>query len=263
MKTLKHWKAESFEISSYTFNLYKRINKTFYRTIGGECTYTYNELGYRGDSINKKGFKVMSIGCSNTEGVGVNDDESWPAQFTKLIPNGVNMNFGTGGQSNDFIARCLLTYYDIINPDLVLIMYTSSTRREIYTETGDIEPHNPPKCRGWLKDTEEGRDIFNKLICLQNDNDDFMNWYKNHLLIKYFLESKGCNYLWNGSFGPIEFKDNLRFDGDFFPLIDKGADGVHPGRITHKSYAENLYNYINSKFPDYLDKPISFSKKLI
>ena len=36
----------------------------------------------------------MSLGCSHTEGVGVNNDETWPAQFCGHIENGVNLNFG-------------------------------------------------------------------------------------------------------------------------------------------------------------------------
>ena len=145
MKSLQYWNPEGFEISSFQFNLDGRKNKT-YNTSGtdntGLCTYTYNELGFRGDSIKKEGFKVMSIGCSNTEGVGVNDVDTWPSQFTSHISNGVNMNFGTGGRSNDFISRCLLTYYDLIKPDLVLIMYTSASRREIYTEDKFTECKN-------------------------------------------------------------------------------------------------------------------------
>ena len=117
MTTPKYWNPETFEISSYKYSLKERINQT-YNTSGSDntnlCTYTYNELGFRGDSIKKEGFKVMSLGCSITEGVGVDDNETWPAQFCNHIENGVNFNFGTGGRSNDFICRCLMSYYDLI-----------------------------------------------------------------------------------------------------------------------------------------------------
>jgi hypothetical protein len=257
MKPLKYWKPDGFEISSYKFKLEDRVNK-FYNISGsdnsGKCRYTYNELGYRGDSIHKEGFKVMSIGCSNTEGVGVNDNETWPAQFTKFIPNGVNMNFGTGGRSNDFISRCLLTYYDIIQPDLVLIMYTSPQRREIYTSNGGIEPFMPTTSWGYMSETVDGNCIQQSLTQLQNDNDDFINWYKNHLLIKYFLESKKCNWLWNGWMAVdknfIEFN---RFDGEYGDqFIDFGVDGAHPGPKHHKEYSHKLFNHISNNFKDYL-----------
>ena len=201
MKPLQYWNPKGFEISSFQFKLDERKNQT-HRTSGsdntGLCLYSYNELGFRGDSIKKEGFKIMSLGCSFTEGVGVNNNETWSAQFTKLIPNGVDMNFGTGGRSSDYIVRCLLTYFDLIKPDLVLIMYPHTFRREIYTSDNGIEPFMPTHSWGFLKETEEGVKIQNNLIEIQNENEDFINWYKNHLLITYFLKDKKCNWLWNG-----------------------------------------------------------------
>ncbi len=116
-ESLKFWTVEGFEISSYMYSLDTKKGKT-YKTSGSDntelCTYTYNELGFRGDPIHKKGFKIMSIGDSNTEGVGVDYHDTWPFQLSKHIKNSVNQNFGTGGRSNDFISRCLLTYYDLL-----------------------------------------------------------------------------------------------------------------------------------------------------
>lgn len=259
MNALEYWSPEGFEISSFQFKLEARKNQT-YKTSGTDntklCTYTYNELGFRGDSIKKEGFKIMSIGCSNTEGVGVNDNQTWPHNFTSLIPNGINMNFGTGGRSNDFISRCLLTHYDLIKPDLVLIMYTSPQRREIYTKNDGVEPFMPTTSWGWLENTEEGREVQNHLASIQNETEDFINWYKNHLLIKYFLESKKCNWIWNGWMGiPVDFEETNRFDGEYgMPFIDFGADGVHPGPIHNVKYSIKLYNHIYKNFREYVPK---------
>ena len=256
MNPLQYWNPEGFEISSYKYSLRERVNQT-YTTSGGDntnlCTYTYNELGFRGDSIKKEGFKVMSLGCSITEGVGVNDDETWPAQFCNHIENGVNLNFGTGGRSNDFICRCLISYYDLIQPDLVLIMYTFPHRREVYTEDNGIEPYVPTKVWGKLLETKEGQIIQNSMDVLQNDNSDFINWYKNHILIKYFLESKKCNWLWNGKNLNINYNEFNRFDGEK-SFLDKGSDDKHPGPKTHNRDANLLYDYIRMKFPNYIPK---------
>jgi lysophospholipase L1-like esterase len=211
-------------------------------------------LGFRGDSIRKEGFRVMSLGCSNTEGVGVNNDQTWPAQFTNLIPNGVNFNFGTGGRSNDFIVRCLLTYYDIIKPDLILIMYTSPFRREIYTKDGGIEPFMPTTSWGYLKETDEGIKTQENLTYLQNSNEDFINWYKNHLLIKHFLESKKCNWIWNGrEITSFDYSEFNRFDGDYSKYLDFGTDGTHPGPKHNETYAHKLHDFITKKFPSYIN----------
>jgi hypothetical protein len=255
MNPLEYWNPENFEISSFKFKLNERKGKS-YTTSGsdnsGLCTYTYNELGFRGESISKEGFRIMSLGCSNTEGVGVNDDQTWPYQFSKLIPNGVDFNFGTGGRSNDFISRCLISYYDIIKPDLVLVMYTSPTRREIYTKDGGIEPFVPSVSWGFMEETQNGREIQEHLTHLQNDTEDHINWYKNHMLIKLFLESKKCNWLWNGGFASIEYSDKNRFNGDYFPFKDLSVDGFHPGPRHNKDYAQCLYNHISEYFPEYL-----------
>ena len=258
MESLKYWSPNEFEISSlrYKLNGQRRVKefRSPTSTKPKSCTYTYNDLGYRGDLIHKKGFRIMSIGCSLTEGVGINDNETWPHQFTQMVPNGVDLNFGCGGRSNDYISRCLLSYYDLVKPDLVLIMYTSPQRREVYTKNNGVKPFMPP-CWGYLKEIEEGRNICNHLIELQNDNTDFMNWYKNHLLIKLFLESKKCNWVWNGSFGIREdYQEFNRFDGDYMnePFMDLGEDDSHPGPKHNKEYVTKLFNYINQNFPDYL-----------
>lgn len=258
MKPLEYWNSNGFEISSYKYSLKERINKT-HMTSGsdntGKCVYTYNELGFRGESIIKQGFKIMSLGCSITEGVGVNDNETWPAQFTNHIENGVNLNFGTGGRSNDFICRCLISYFDLIKPDLVLIMYTFPHRREVYTKDGGIEPYIPSLAWGKLLETEEGKTIQKNMDELQNEHTDFINWFKNHQLIKLFLESKNTNWLWDGRHLNTDYTDTNRFDlSDKINFGKNGADNQHPGPKDYEDYATLLYDYICDKFPYYLNQ---------
>ncbi len=252
MKPFKFWTPEEFEISSYKYHLQDRVNQS-YKTSGSDntklCTYTYNELGFRGDSINKEGFKVMSIGCSHTEGVGVNDDETWSSQISSLFVNGVNMNFGVGGRSNDFISRCLISYYDLIKPNLVLILYTHPHRRDYYTQNGGIEPYVVGNSWGYFSDTDEGKVTQKLKDKLQNDFDDTHNWYKNHQLIKYFLESKKCDWIWDNSYVKSNYEDENIFNGNFGYFIDYGVDKKHSGPKHHKKYAERLFNHIEGKYP--------------
>jgi len=260
MESLKYWTVNGFEVSSYKWGISDRI-KSIYRHSGsdqtGLCKYTYNELGFRGDSIHKNGFKIMSIGCSNTEGIGVNDNETWPAQFTSHVETGVNMNFGHGGRSNDYISRCLLTYYDLIKPDLVLIMYTEPHRREFYTKDAGIEPFHHISW-GYFKENEVGKEEHKSSVNLSNPENDFQNWYKNHLLIKYFLQTKNCNWIWNGFFLKTEYTEQNRFDGDYDKWLDFSVEGTHPGPKTNAEYAKKLYNY--AKELGYLEKNEYISK---
>jgi len=118
---------------------------------------------------------------------------------------------------------------------------------------------------GYLKETQEGIKTQQNLAELQNDNDDFINWYKNHLLIKYFLESKKCNWIWNGFFDvPEEYKEFNRFDGDYKKFIDKGVDGIHPGPNHNREYSARLFNHIYKNFREYLPiDPEYYRKDLI
>lgn len=253
---LIYWNTDTFEISSYHRDSLERRKKLVTNESAndrtGLCTYTYNELGFRGDSPKKEGFKIMSIGCSYTEGIGVNDWETWPHYFSKLIPNGVDLNFGCAGRSNDYIVRCLHTYYDLIKPDLVLIYYTLTQRKEFYTNNGCVEPFMPTSAWDFME-TDGGSRIHKNLVENQNKYDDFINnWYKNHLFIKYFLETKKCNWVWNGTNSTPYHIENNRFDGDGPYVEDYAVDNIHPGPITNKKYAYALYEYILKNHPDYL-----------
>lgn len=256
MNPIKFWTPDTFEISSYKYSLDLRVNKRYYTSgsdTTGSCQYTYNELGFRGDSPTKEGFKIMSIGCSMTEGVGVNDGQTWSSKFSKMIPNGVDLNFGCGGRSNDYITRCLLSFYEYVKPDLVLIMYTFLNRREIYTENGQIEPFMVGKSWGYLEEQKHGITIQNNLTEIQNTNEDIINWYKNHLIITQFLKLNNTNFLWNGSLDvPKDMTDEYRFDGNFDSFIDYGADGAHSGPKNNESYSKELYNHININFPHFI-----------
>ena len=258
MNLLKYWTVDDFEISSHSYNLNSRKNKS-YRTSGsdnsGKCLYTYNELGYRGDSIKKDGFKIMSLGCSLTEGVGVMDNQTWPSIVSQMVPNGVNLNFGTGGRSNDFISRAILTYFDLIKPDLILILYTYPNRREYFSSDGGIHPFSGAASWGYFSEEKEGKLIYENLVLSQNKFEDEVNWFKNHLIIKHFLENRKCNWVWDNSLIETTYTDENMFSGEFGrKYLDLGADGLHPGKNHHFNYAMKIFNNIIKNRPGYFPK---------
>jgi hypothetical protein len=79
-----------------------------------------------------------------------------------------------------------------------------------------------------------------------------------------FLESKKCNWLWNGSFRiPTEYKEFNRFDGDYHNFLDFAKDGLHCGPIHNYEYSRRLFNYICVNFREYLDKDLKIKKNFI
>jgi len=246
MKALKFWNTEEFDISDYKWYLKDRVNKELSGNGSdkGNCYYTFNELGFRGDSPKKKGIRIMSVGCAHTEGINVHNHETWPHLLSRKIPNGVDLNLGISGRSNDYISRTILTWADYLKPSLVLVMYTYPHRREYYKESGGVEPFHPNSW-GYFDEEIEGRKKWASILDTLNDEENFINWYKNHQLITYYLKSKNIPFIWNGTFVGTEYLDENRFDGDYpnFPDEHKHANGKE-----NELYAKNLYNYIKEKF---------------
>ncbi len=274
---LKHWTVDEFDISSYLYGLNERKNK-FYEVEDEitklKCKYDFNELGFRGESINNEGFKIMSLGCSLTEGVGVQNNETWTNRFSKLIPNSVDLNFGAGGRSNDFITRCLLTFFDLIRPDLVIILYTATNRREYYDYKCGVNPFIATHPLGhYFNETKNGREVHEQILMAQTNHENTVNWYKNHLLIKYFLESKKCNWIWDNSFINTDYQDENLFNRGYTNgintftdkpndyLLDRGTDNQHPGKLHQENYAKNLHQFITKNHPEYLKSTKNFKKR--
>ena len=242
MNILKYWNKNTFDITGFKWFLSERKGKQF-TTSGSDNTthnlYTYNELGFRGDSLPLTGKKLMAVGCSHTEGIGVNDDQTWPHYLSNLL-NYSHINFGFTGRSNDYIARCILTFTEEIKPDLVCIMYSYPERREYYTKENGVEPFHPNPW-GWFVEPKN-KEYFKSKLQLSNDNEDFINWYKNHLLITNFLQNKNIPYIWNGVFLGNDYDDGFRFDGDYNISYNKHATSTE-----NKVYAERLYNFIKER----------------
>jgi hypothetical protein len=125
-------------------------------------------------------------------------------------------------------------------PDLILIMYTYPNRKEYYTETGGIEPYHPNPW-GYFDEDREGRLEWAGIVSSSNEENDLMNWYKNHLLITYYLKDKGIPFLWNGTFIGTDYKDDNRFDGNYPSIKDTHQ---HATYLENKEYAQKLYNHI-------------------
>ncbi len=223
MKKNKYWPLTS------------RINKSF-KTSGsddtGINTYTYNELGYRGDSISKN-IDILSVGCSHTEGIGVNDNETWPHYVAEAL-NMTHINMGFTGRSNDYISRTVTSYVRFFNPKYVFVMYTYPSRREYWTDEGP-QPYASQQW-GYFQDSPNKWNAFTELSSAKSDKHNFI---KNHSMILMACELAKSTLVWNGFFTGYEYKDSKRFDGDY--SIDHGK---HATAEENKIYAKNLVGHL-------------------
>jgi hypothetical protein len=246
MENLKLWKPETFDIASFKWHFSERKNKEIVGNGSdlGSCYYTFNELGFRGDSPKKKGTRVMSVGCSHTEGIGVHNHQTWSHILTRLMKDGVDLNLGINGRSNDYIARTILTWTDYLKPDLVLIMYTYPIKREYYRDVDKLEPYHP-RPWGYFDLDLEGRHKWANIIQSTTPEEDFINWYKNHLLISNYLKNKEIPFIWNGTFLQTEYTDENRFDGDY-PYFSE--PNQYASAAQNEAYGKTLFKHIKQNF---------------
>jgi hypothetical protein len=65
--------------------------------------YTINSLGYRSPEFTNTSADILALGCSQTFGIGVQDNEIWP----ELLSNMLGMSYANLGQRGDSIYAML------------------------------------------------------------------------------------------------------------------------------------------------------------
>jgi hypothetical protein len=107
--------------------------------------YKYNSYGYRTREFDLTNSipSIICIGCSFTEAIGINYEDSWVAQIEKNFPQHVVYNFGVGGSSGDAVARTLYNISGVITPSIVFVLWTDIYRYEQYQELkiATVYPH--------------------------------------------------------------------------------------------------------------------------
>ncbi len=247
MISLKYWTPETFEVSTYKWSINDRKNKS-YTTSGsdnsGKCTYTYNSLGFRGDEPTKQGFKVMSIGCSHTEGVGLNDDETWSHQLCKLI-NGVDLNFGYGGRSNDYdLIINLENYGNGWEPNLSNV----KSKKILWSIDSHVRGEEP-----FLNEYNRGK--YDILLHSTKDyvNESFKIWFPNAfddtLIYPKNTEKKYdvgfCGSLLNRQKFITLLNNEFNFKHDNFVIGDRMVQSINSYKIHWNRNLSNDINYRN------------------
>jgi hypothetical protein len=112
----------------------------------GKVKYRYNNLGFRGEDydVNAK-FHIYVCGPSEAFGLGLNEEDTWWHHFRLRFahskgvkPSEVNvLNFSQIGASMDYIARVIVSQCRRIQPDLVLVALSPSSRTEYFTDESE------------------------------------------------------------------------------------------------------------------------------
>jgi hypothetical protein len=126
----KFWALDSKK--NFEENLKKLPQDWYYRT--HDVTYTVNSLGYRAPEFKEIDWanSVVMFGCSTVFGDGVDDNDTIPAQLSKIINKPV-INLGAGGSSMDWsFHNSLILKEWFPTPLAVVHIWTDPSRILIY-----------------------------------------------------------------------------------------------------------------------------------
>lgn len=204
--------------------------------------YNLNSSGYRTYEWNDIDWKeaIVLLGCSNTFGMAVAEDETI-SYFLEALTQRQVVNLGYPSGSNDTIVNNLSTVFEKFGtPYAVVINWSCLDRFRYYHkfEYIDVGVWNNPVDGMSPKTVQDNVDI-SELYQLQA-MDQYNLWMKGYYLSKHALamckgRTKyvtfsyfGESALWMRADGLINFKGNAR-------------DMIHPGDKEHKEAAEFIY----------------------
>jgi len=198
-----------------------------------DITYTFNECGFRADSLyNEPDFRIVTCGCSMTVGIGVSDNEAWPALLKEKVQaftgqTASNWNLATSGASSDYVTRTLYKVDTCLYPDLVFVYWPPVTRLELPS------PHDDGK----ITQTAIGDHDFPKSLV---DEDYLLFNFKKNL---NFLNSMYNNHSARFFSNPVveTLIQNQMQDNNPFVMNTEARDGMHPGPDWHERVAEYFF----------------------
>lgn len=111
-----------------------------------DIEYRFNKNGFRCEEFSeiKNRQKVLSVGCSNTCGIGLPEQHTWPYQVTQEIAhqtlwsNTVNLNLGLAGSSNRSIAIRAIRAMELFEPKYAFVAWTYPSRIQFVYEDGEV-----------------------------------------------------------------------------------------------------------------------------
>lgn len=186
----------------------------------------YNANGFRTENfckVNHSLPKILTLGCSHTEGISIAKQDSWPEQLKSIIEVPQLFNLGQNSASIDYIHRIIPHCLDYFCPDYIFILCPSYLRFEYTDPNGVIRqslPTNP-----------------NRIMFMETHNEEWCqtNYEKKLNEIKTLCKNKNI---------PIFY---LTTD-DLHSVIDHGdrwilaSDKVHFDKNWHRIVAE-IFRY--------------------
>lgn len=272
------------EVQWFGMDSEQRFYKQPHPRLGpSSVSYRFNAHGYRSPEFaparidqGHGAISVVTLGASEVFGCGVPEEYTLSRQFCQAVSQSlrrpvVDWNLGSGGKSADYLSRILVSALPILKPDIVLLLFPASSRREVIRADGTEFPYIPHdfhsgQINKWLN--PEHYLLAESCSNLASDHADDVNMFKNWqtcaaLCAKYdvmwLFSSYHDHFL--ARISHLLAVDHWVRPGlgdehaqcqDTQPEWALARDMAHPGILPHQRMAERLFQHLNRLYPDRL-----------
>jgi hypothetical protein len=151
------------------------LDKKHFRDYPYPINYQYNSRGFRDvewpESLQELKQSVWCIGDSFTVGIGQPFEHIWPQVLSRRLQTRT-INISMDGASNDWIYRKANRIHDMVDPVLIVVMWSYTHRREHHDQSFN----------------DEQRRLHSSNT---NDEQDFLHW---HELSQKLCDHVKCSY---------------------------------------------------------------------
>jgi hypothetical protein len=214
------------------------LDKNYFNSYPHTVEYKYNSRGFRDqewptDIIELKQ-AVWCVGDSFTVGIGSPVEHTWPYQVSQQLGKRT-INISMDGASNEWIARKVLQIQETISPELIIIQWSYTHRRE----------HKN------ILLSDQDRRIYNCKEEIQQDNDNTVSCIKAvtekststiiHSFIPYFAHGKDKFQLLS------TIKDLSTMSIPEITKLDTARDGHHYDILTAEKFSIDVRDLLANR----------------
>lgn len=207
---------------------YKQLQE--FGWINTEIQYTFNSDGFRTTEFTNLPEKYfVSVGCSNTFGVGVCNSQTW----TSVLSNNLNLpglNLGSGGAALNTCYRLLKHYLSMLDPEFIVLQEPGIHRMELFG-------HNDFQ-------------VIVPTLTLELDTTGWGDYYKRwqsydaNAQVAESIALDAISFICSQKNIPLYFVDNDKSMYYLFKCQQRGRDLMHPGPKGHRDFAEHVQQKI-------------------
>jgi len=195
---------------------------------GGNATtvsYRYNREGFRDEEFDRTPAGI-ALGCSHTQGIGVDKQSTWPVQLSQLLDKKV-WNLGIQGAALDTCFRVLEYWIQHLDAEFVVCCVPGITRYEVFRQGWQNVLPAMPTYPDWLEQYQKNWITF--------EENSEINQRKNLLAIQQICDLHHVPFFYDVT------------GHNLWPDAGHGRDLIHCGRRGHAWFANKMHELMKGK----------------